>query len=406
MRYFALITISGFLLFSYSTKQALSSVEEIHLPPEFKIDVFASDLGTPRFMAFSPDGVLFATIIDQGKVVALPDKNKDGKADRVITFIKGLDHPHGIAFYKGYLYIGETDEIVRFKYNGFNSPPGKKKVIVPNLPTGGHFTRTVGFGPDGKMYVSIGSSCNICEEKDERRAAILQFNPDGSGERIFAKGLRNAVGFTWRPGTEEMWATDNGRDWLGDDLPPEEIDIIKEGNNYGWPYCYGDRVPDPKYNKADFCKSTTPPVFQMQAHSAPLGLTFYGIWGTCLTNRQDMDAVTSWPRRPYPPLRRIRGSDQRGRELGNRTGKLFPKEYWGDLFVAFHGSWNRSIPTGYKVVRIKMKDGKPEGIEDFATGWLQDQRAWGKPVDVVVGPDGGLYVSDDVGGFIYRITPK
>lgn len=364
MRYFIQIIISGLLFFSFwFTKQAFPSVEEIHLPPGFKIDVFASDLGTPRFMAFSPDGVLFATVINGGKVVALPDKNKGGKADRVITFITGLNLPHGIAFYKDYLYIGETDEIVRFKYNGFDSPPGKKEIIVPNLPTGTHFTRTVGFGSDRKMYVSIGSSCNVCEEKDERRATILQFNPDGSVGRTFAKGLRNAVGFTWRPGTEEIWATDNGRDWLGDNLPPEEINIVKEGNNYGWPYCYGDRVPDPKYNKADFCKSTTPPIFQMQAHSAPLGLTFY-------------------------------------------AGKLFPKEYWGDLFVAFHGSWNRSIPTGYKVVRIKIKHGKPEGIEDFATGWLKGQRAWGRPVDVVVGPDGGLYISDDRGGFIYRITPS
>ncbi len=369
-------TIILLFFLAFCSKAALSSIEEIHLPPGFKIDVFASDLGTPRFMAFSPDGVLFATIINGGKVVALPDKNKDGKADRVITFISGLNRPHGIAFYRDYLYIGETDEIVRFKYNGFDSPPGKKEVIVPNLPIGGHFTRTVRFGPDGKMYVSIGSSCNICEEKDKRRAAILQFNPDGTGGRIFAKGLRNAVGFTWRPGTEEMWATDNGRDWLGDNLPPEEIDIVKEGNhrdwgsnqeggylgnNYGWPYCYGDRIPDPRYNNADFCKSTTPPAFQMQAHSAPLGLTFY-------------------------------------------TGKLFPPQYRGDLFVAFHGSWNRSVPTGYKVVRIKIKNGKPEGIEDFATGWLKGSRAWGRPVDVVVGPNGGLYVSDDMGGVVYRIT--
>lgn len=349
-----------FFFLDFCSKQAFSSVEEIHLPPGFKINVFASELGTPRFMAFSPDGILFVTIIDQGKVIALPDKNKDGKANRAITFIEGLSHPHGIAFYRDYLYVGETDKIVRFKYRGFDLPPGKKEVIVSNLPTSGHFTRTIGFSPDGKMYVSIGSSCNVCEEKDERRAAILQFNPDGSGGRVFARGLRNSVGFTWRPGTDEIWATDNGRDWLGDDLPPEEIDIVKEGKHYGWPYCYGDRIPDPQYNKADFCKNTIPPVFQMQAHSAPLGLTFY-------------------------------------------TEKGFPKEYQGDLFVAFHGSWNRSVPTGYKVVHIKIKNGKPEGIEDFATGWLKGSKAWGRPVDVIVGPDGGLYVSDDRDGFIYRI---
>jgi glucose/arabinose dehydrogenase len=362
MRPFIVTAVIG-LLFLTSSREAFCSIDQIRLSEGFKIEVFASGLGSPRFMAFSPDGVLFATIIGSGTVVALPDKDNHGKADKVITFAKGLNHPHGIAFYKGYLYIGETNQIVRFKFNGFNSSPGKKEVIVPNLPTGGHFTRTVGFGPDGKMYVSIGSSCNICEEKDERRAAILQFAPDGSGGKIFAKGLRNAVGITWNPEAKELWVTENGRDWLGDDLPPDEINIVKERGNYGWPYCYGDRVPDPEFNKPELCKNTIPPVFELQAHSAPLGLRFY-------------------------------------------TGKLFPKEYWGDLFVAFHGSWNRSVPTGYKVVRIKIKDGKAEKIEDFATGWLQGGRAWGRPVDIVVGLDGSLYVSDDRGGFIYRITTK
>lgn len=357
-----LLLLLAFLIITRSDR-SLSSLDEIRLPRGFKIGVFASQLGSPRFMAFSPDGVLFVTVIDSGKVVALPDMNKDGRADKAVIFLKGLERPHGIAFYKGYLYVGETDEIVRFRYNGFDSTPGEKKVIVPNLPTGGHFTRTVAFGPDGKMYVSIGSSCNVCIERDKRRAAILQFNPDGSGGRVFAEGLRNSVGITWNPETKEMWATDNGRDWLGDDLPPEEINIIKEEENYGWPYCYGDRIPDPDYGNPEICKGTTPPVFKMQAHSAPLGLTFY-------------------------------------------TGRLFPKEYQGDLFVAFHGSWNRSVPTGYKVVRIRIRNGRPQGIEDFATGWLRGKKAWGRPVDVVVGPDGALYVSDDRGGFVYRIIPS
>lgn len=157
------------LSFISSSKPALPSLDEISLPNEFKLEEFASNLGSPRFMAFSPDGVLFVTIIGKGTVVALPDKDKNGKTDKIITFVKGLNHPHGIAFYKGYLYIGETNQVVRFKYQGFDSTPGKKEIIVPNLPTRGHFTRTVGFGPDEKMYVSIGSSCNVCEEKDERR---------------------------------------------------------------------------------------------------------------------------------------------------------------------------------------------------------------------------------------------
>jgi glucose/arabinose dehydrogenase len=213
MRIILLIITTLFLFLFFYYHGVSSSIDEIRLPDRFKIEEFASNLGSPRFMAFSPDGVLFVTIIDKGTVLALPDKDKDGKADTTITFVKGLNHPHGIAFYKGYLYIGETNQIVRFKYEGFDSPPGKKEVIVPNLPARGHFTRTVSFGPDGKMYVSIGSSCNVCEENDDRRAAVLQFNTDGSEGRIFAKGLRNSVGITWHPETKEMWATDNGRDW-------------------------------------------------------------------------------------------------------------------------------------------------------------------------------------------------
>lgn len=325
------------------------------------IEEFSTGLGSPRFMAFSPDGVLFATIIRDGEVVAIPDKDKDGKSDKKITFLKGLNRPHGIAFYKGYLYIGETDKIVRYKYNGINSKLGKKEIIVPNLPTGGHFTRTVTFGPDGKMYVSIGSSCNVCEEKDRGRAAILQLNPDGRDTKVFASGLRNSVGLTWDPVRGEMWASDNGRDWLGDNLPPDEINTVKQGKDYGWPYCYGDRIPDPKFNDRPRCKNTIAPIVELQAHSAPLGLTFYG-------------------------------ADQ------------FPEEYKGDLFVAYHGSWNRSVPTGYKLVRIQIKDGKPERIEDFATGWLQGTKVLGRPVDVLVGPDGSLYVSDDRRGIVYKIT--
>jgi glucose/arabinose dehydrogenase len=375
MRVLILFMLQIFSFYFYAEK-TFSSVDNVNLPEGFKIEIFASGLEAPRFMALSPDGVLFVTALDSGKVVALPDRDKDGKADRVITFVKGLKSPHGIDFHEGYLYVGETHQIARFKYDQFNTAPGEKEIIVPNLPTGGHFTRTVRVGPDGKMYVSVGSSCNVCREKDERRAAVLQFNPDGSEGKIYARGLRNSVGITWHPDSKKMWATDNGRDWLGDNLPPEEINIVEEGkdgirgsdqeggnlgNHYGWPQCYGKRIPDPEYGSEEFCKKTIPPVFEMQAHSAPLGLAFY-------------------------------------------TGNMFPEEYRGDLFVAFHGSWNRSVPTGYKVVRVKIEDGKPAGIEDFAAGWLRGQKAEGRPVDVIVGPDGSLYVSDDRSGMIYRIT--
>jgi glucose/arabinose dehydrogenase len=233
---------------------------------------------------------------------------------------------------------------------------------VPDLPKGsGHWTRTIAFGPDGKLYVSVGSSCNVCNETDPRRAAVLQFSADGTGGRVFARGIRNAVGIAFHPATGALWATNNGRDWLGDDLPPETILILKDGAHYGWPYCNGSRVPDPDFGRPDFCKTVALPTVEIQAHSAPLGLTFY-------------------------------------------TGEAFPVEYRGDLFVALHGSWNRSVPTGYKVIRIPVRDGKPGAPQDFGTGWLQGSRAWGRPVDVITGKDGALYVSDDRAGVIYRIA--
>jgi glucose/arabinose dehydrogenase len=219
------------------------------------------------------------------------------------------------------------------------------------------------------MYVAVGSSCNVCEEDDKRRAAVSEFNEDGSGQRIFASGLRNAVGLTLNPKTNTIWATDNGRDWLGDDLPPEEVnDLGPKGGNFGWPYCYGNRVPDGSQSKDYDCAKTVAPKVLMQAHSAPLGLLFY-------------------------------------------DGSMFPPEYRGSLFVTFHGSWNRSVPTGYNVVLIKFNDkGEPEGPpEDFITGWIRPgerkKGVWmGRPVGLVVGPDGAMYVSDDSAGVVYRVT--
>ena len=352
-----------FIVFLFIPLSVFSSVDMPTVPKGFEIQEYASGLGSPRFMAWSPDKVLFVTVIGDGTVVALPDINNDGKSDRHIKFIEDLKRPHGIAFHNGYLYVGETNQISRFKFGGVDKEPGKKEVIVADLPTKGHFTRTVSFGPDGKMYVSIGSSCNACIEKDKRRATVMRFNSDGSDGEIYASGLRKSVGLAWHPITGELWATDNGRDWLGDNLPPDEVNIIKEGEHYGWPYCYGDKIPDPDFNNPEKCKSTIAPVVDIQAHSAPLGLTFY-------------------------------------------DGEMFPLKYKGDLFVAFHGSWNRSVLTGYKVVRIKMKDGKPQGIEDFAHGWMIATKKFGRPVDVLVGTRGELYVSDDLGGVIYKISSQ
>jgi glucose/arabinose dehydrogenase len=356
-----LVTLVALLTACAPATWAPAQEGTIQLPPGFQMGTFASGLGAPRFMAVSPSGDLFVSVPSRGQVVALPDRDGDGKADRVVVYADGLDRPHGLAFFRGFLYVAETGAVVRFAYRPGEVTGGKPEPIVRDVPSGGgHWTRTIVFGPDGKMYVSVGSSCNVCEERDPRRAASLQCAPDGSGGRIFARGIRKAVGITFRPQTGELWATNNARDWLGDDFPPDTILVVKDGAHYGWPYCNGRQVPDPDFGRPEFCRTTALPAVEIQAHSATLGLTFY-------------------------------------------TGSMFPPEYRGDLFVGLHGSWNRSVPTGYKVIRIPMQGGTPGAPQDFATGWLQGGRAWGRPVDVITGKDGALYVSDDRAGVIYRI---
>ncbi len=333
------------------------------LQPGFELTVFAEGLERPRFMSVGPDGTLYVgSNVRSGNVWALPDRNRDGRADSINVFAGGLRAPHSVAWRAGWLYVGETQRVIRLRDTDGDLRADQREVVVAELPAGGqHFTRTVGFGPDGSLYVSVGSSCNVCEESDPRRAAILRFQPDGRGREIHARGLRNAVGFTWHPDTGELWATDNGRDWLGDDLPPEELDRIRAGDDHGWPYCYGRRIPDPETGSAERCARTQPATFEMPAHTAPLGLTFY-------------------------------------------TGTMFPEEYRGDLFIALHGSWNRSVPAGYKVMRVRFRDGQPVALEDFVDVWLTGGRTQHRPVDVAVAPDGALFISDDQGGTIFRLT--
>jgi glucose/arabinose dehydrogenase len=300
------------------------------------------------------------------RIVRLPDQDGDGLADGVEIVADGLARPSSIAFHQdGSLYVGETTRILRLSDPDGDGVYQERAVIIDGLPSGGHSTRTVLLSPDGEhLYISVGSSCNVCIEEDERRAAIVRTNPDGSGEEIYATGLRNAVGITFRPGTDELWATNNGRDWLGDDQPPETVYVVNEGEDFGWPRCHAGRIVDPEFGGPDACEGVADPAIEMQAHSAPLGLGFY-------------------------------------------SGEAFPADYQGDLFVAFHGSWNRTTPTGYKVVRIPMENGTPGAVEDFATGWLRDDGSnWGRPVDVLTGSDGGLFVSDDGDGRIYRIFYK
>ncbi|WP_340820508.1 PQQ-dependent sugar dehydrogenase [Methanolobus sp. WCC4] len=349
-------------------------VEGIDLPPGFVIDVYADDLGStllsfggpspgPRMMMIK-DGLLFVSIPNKGLVAVLPDRNGDDVADEVQVFISDLDYPHGIDHYDGWFYIAEESRVIRVRDddNDLVADEGSLEVIIDNLPTGGHYTRTVKVH-DGELYLSLGSSCNVCYESNELRAAISKSHLDGSNLTVFAEGLRNSVGLAFHPVTGELYATENGRDWLGDDLPPDEINLITEDGDYGWPDCYGKNIYDTEFNTGEYagnpCNDTgmIPSFVDLQAHSAPLGLTFY-------------------------------------------DGDSFPEEYHGDLFVCFHGSWNRQEPTGYKVVSIDMDTRE---VSDFATGWLGAATISGRPVDVIVADDGSLFVSDDNAGKIYRI---
>ena len=336
--------------------------QRISVPPGFHIDVFAAPLSGARFMTLDPAGTLLLSLPRQGRVVALPDDNRDGRADATVTVVEGLDLPHGLAFHDGQLYVAETGKVKRFRYDTATRKATEGRVLVADLPTGGnHWTRTVVFGRDGGMFVSIGSSCNVCEERDRRRAAIVRYNADGSGETLFATGLRNAVGLAVHPATGALWATVNERDWRGDDLPPDYVTVVERGRFYGWPPCFasgGKVVPDPDVKSgADRCASMTLPTLEIQAHSAPIGLAF-------------------------------------------STGRQISADYHGNLFVAYRGSWNRSVPTGYKVVRIPFTDGKPGRPEDFATSWINGGLP-GRPTDVLVAPDGALFISAEA---IYRVT--
>ena len=350
------------------------SLDTIVLPQGFKIEVFADSLGSssvaypgpnpgPRMMLIN-DNIMYVTVPNQGRVIALPDRNNDKKADNAVTFLDKLNNPHGIDFNNGWFYIAQENRLIRVKgsNDSLKADLETLEIIIDNLPTGGHFTRTVKIH-NNSLYISIGSSCNVCLEQDERRAAITKCDLDGKDCRVYSIGLRNAVGFIFHPLTGKMYATENGRDWLGDDQPPDEINLIEEGKNYGWPICYGKDIHDTDFDKNVYVRNPCMEPFEMQslvdlqAHSASLGLAFY-------------------------------------------YGEGFPQEYRGDLFVAFHGSWNRKQPTGFKIVSIDMD---ALTVKDFATGWLSDGNVLGRPVDIIVADDGPMFVSDDNAGKIYRI---
>ncbi|MDQ6694278.1 MAG: PQQ-dependent sugar dehydrogenase [Chloroflexota bacterium] len=348
---------------------AFAQPRTLNLPSGFHIKLYAAGLSGVRWLGLSPDGQVYATIPGQGKVVILPDANKDGVADSVNVFADNLLGVHGIAFHNGAVYVATQTQIVRLQDTAGKSVADKREVLASDLPVGGgHSTRSLAFSADGtRLFLSAGSSCNVCVETDPKRAAISLYSPDGKFQKVYASGLRNAVGLLVHPLTGELWATNNGRDNIGNDIPPETVYNVKEGANYGWPYCYGTRTPDASQSPPPgYCEKTSVPAVEMQAHSAPLGLAFY-------------------------------------------TGSNFPADYRGDMFVAFHGSWNRTPPTGYKLVRIRMKNNQPDSslgagmVQDFATGWLEGTGSWGRPVDPLAAPDGSLLLTDDAAGVVYRI---
>jgi glucose/arabinose dehydrogenase len=346
---------------------------ELLVPPGFRVALFYTDtVGTnPRTMALAPNGDVF--VVDSGgnRIFILRDADGDGKAEETFTFAQranGLNLPFGIAFRDRFLYIANTNNVVRFPYEpGQTQAAGTAEVVVPRLPTGGHWTRNLIFSPDGsKMYVSVGSASNVAEEP-ESRASIHEYNPDGSGYRVFATGLRNPVGLAFHPVTGVLWTAVNERDGLGDDLVPDYFTSVRDGGFYGWPYSYIGANLDPRMNgkgKEKAAQAIVPEVL-FASHSASLGAVFY-------------------------------------------TGSMFPPEYRNDAFVAFHGSWNRSLRTGYKVVRVRFQDGKPVGgYEDFLTGFLlaaDNRNVWGRPVGLLVARDGALLVSDDGGRRIWRVS--
>jgi glucose/arabinose dehydrogenase len=319
-----------------------------------------------RWLRPTPAGDLLVSVPREGRIVLLDrDRDGDGRSDGQRTLLEELNRPHGMEIHDGWLYVGETDAVGRARFDvETGTVTGGFERVVTGLPDGGnHWTRTVRIGPDGWLYVSVGSSCNACIEEDERRAAILRFRPDGSEGEVFAAGLRNAVGFDWRPGTDEFYATDNGRDLLGDDYPPCELNRVVRGGFYGWPFANGAREADPDHGtgREQEIASSIPPAHSFRAHNAPLGITFV---------------------REAPEDSALHGA----------------------ALVALHGSWNRTRKDGYEVVSLHWEADGSIREEPFFWGFLEDDRAIGRPVDVAEGPGGAFYVSDDYAGIIYRLS--
>jgi glucose/arabinose dehydrogenase len=369
MKYSRLFIVAGFLFLNcFNRAVAQKNLSLIHLPEGFQIQYYYENVPNARSMCYE-DSVLFVgTRKGGGKVYAIVDTNRDYHGDILYVLAEGLFQPNGVAFRDGDLYVAEINRIIKFPdiLQHLDNPPDPV-VIRDDLPDKKHHGwKFIRFGPDGKLYVPIGAPCNVCLEQDRRFATICRINPDGSQFEIFAEGVRNTVGFDWHPVTKELWFTDNGRDWMGDNLPPDELNrASQKGLHFGFPFCHGGDIPDPEYGKDVDCFKFEPPAMKLGPHVAALGMRFY-------------------------------------------TGNMFPEEYKNQIFIAEHGSWNRSKKIGYRISLVRLNGNQAVSYEIFAEGWLKGQKAWGRPVDIEILPDGSMLISDDKKGTIYRIiyNPK
>ncbi len=343
-------------------------LEKIKLPEGFSIEVFAEGIANARSMTLSPGGTLFVGTRDRGDVYALRDEDGDHRAEKKFVLASGLRMPNGVAFRDGDLYIAEVSRITKLEdiESRLANPP-QPVVVYDQFPSKGHHGwKYIAFGPDGKLYVPVGAPCNICDPDEEIFASITRLNPDGTGLEIVQHGVRNTVGFDWHPVTGKLWFSENGRDWLGDELPACELNAApQDGMHFGYPYCHQGDLPDERFGSKRPCSDFTPPVQNLGAHVAPLGIEFY-------------------------------------------TGKMFPEQYRNQIFIAEHGSWNRKKKSGYRVTLVTLEGDKATSYQPFATGWLDEatDKVWGRPVDLELLPDGSMLISDDLAGVIYRVFRK
>jgi glucose/arabinose dehydrogenase len=350
-----------------------SFISRLKVPAGFKVTIAASGLGKPRMMAVGANNNLYITRRDVGDVLLLQNRDANGKYTSLKTIVAQFNGVHGITIHEGWLYLCATKKMARGKLNA-DGTVGKLDTLINDLPDGGqHDNRTIAFGPDGKLYLTVGSDCNDCKETNPEHATMLQMNADGTERKVYARGLRNTLGFDWHPQTKELWGMDHGTDWRGDEIPPEELNKIIKDGDYGWPLVYGKQTPDPTREdpvgstKEAYAKTTQPAVMMFPAHAAPIDFKF----------------------------------------LGKADKADFPAAYHEDALVTWHGSWNRQDPQGFKVQRIRFVNGQPTEAIDFLTGFYNPaaKTRFGRPAGLAIASDGTIFISDDAGGAIYAVQP-